>query len=89
MMLSLQERRCHNINLVSPTHFVPQILEALCIAVEGGLRIPMVYNTGTYDSIETLRLLDGVIDIYMPDAKYGRDEMAQVLSDAPGYVSGH
>jgi putative pyruvate formate lyase activating enzyme len=86
MMLSLQDRRCHNINLVSPSHFVPQILQALCSAAERGLRIPIVYNTGTYDSVETLRLLDGVIDIYMPDAKYGRDEIARVLSDAPGYV---
>lgn len=86
MMLSLQDRRCHNINLVSPTHFVPQILEALCIAAERGLRIPIVYNTGTYDSVETLRLMDGVVDIYMPDAKYGRDENARVLSDASGYV---
>jgi len=86
MMLSLQDRRCHNINLVSPSHFVPQILQALCSAAEQGLRIPIVYNTGTYDSVETLRLVDGVIDIYMPDAKYGQDEIARALSDAPGYV---
>lgn len=87
MMLRLQDRRCHNINLVSPTHFVPQILEAVWIAAKKGLRIPLVYNTGTYDSVETLRILDGVIDLYMPDAKYGNDEIARVLSDAPDYPS--
>jgi putative pyruvate formate lyase activating enzyme len=85
-MLGLQDRECHNINLVSPTHFVPQILEAVLIAAGMGLHIPLVYNTGTYDSVEMLKLLDGVIDIYMPDAKYGRNEVALVLSDAPGYV---
>jgi len=85
MMLDLQERRCHNINLVSPSHVLPQILEAVMIAAERGLHIPLVYNTGTYDAVETLRLLDGVVDIYMPDAKYGREEVARVLSDAPGY----
>ncbi|MCU0628173.1 MAG: radical SAM protein [Methanoregulaceae archaeon] len=85
MMLELQDRRCHNINLVSPGHFVPQILETVFIAAGEGLHIPLVYNTGTYDSIETLRLLDGVVDIYMPDAKYGREEIARALSDAPGY----
>ena len=85
MMLRLQDRRCHNINLVSPSHFVPQILEAVCIAAGKGLHIPLVYNTGAYDSVDTLRILDGVIDIYMPDAKYGREEIARVLSDTPGY----
>lgn len=85
MMLDLQKRRCHNINFVSPTHFVPQILEAVLIAAARGLRIPLVYNTGTYDAVETLQLLDGVVDIYMPDAKYGREEVARLLSDAPGY----
>jgi putative pyruvate formate lyase activating enzyme len=85
MMLELQDRRCHNINLVSPSHFVPQILEAVFIAAGKGLRIPLVYNTGTYDSVGTLRLLDGVVDIYMPDAKYAREEIARALSDAPGY----
>jgi len=85
MMLDLQKRRCHNINFVSPTHFVPQILEAVLIAAARGLRIPLVYNTGSYDAVETLRLLDGVVDIYMPDAKYGREEVARLLSDAPGY----
>jgi putative pyruvate formate lyase activating enzyme len=87
MMLSLQERRCHNINFVTPSHFVPQILRATLFAAEKGLSIPLVYNTGTFDTVETLRLLDGVFDIYMPDAKYGDEEIARVLSDAPGYVA--
>jgi len=87
MMLSLQERRCHNINFVTPSHFVPQILRATAIAAGKGLSIPLVYNTGTYDTLETLRLLDGVFDIYMPDAKYGDEETAWALSDAPGYVA--
>jgi putative pyruvate formate lyase activating enzyme len=87
MMLELQDRRCHNVNLVSPSHFVPQIIEAVSIAAHDGLGIPLVYNTGTYDSVETLRLLDGVVDIYMPDAKYGRSEIARLLSDAPDYPS--
>ncbi len=86
MMIDLQDQGCHNINFVSPTHFVPQILEAVLIAAEQGLNIPLVYNTGTYDSLETLRLLDGIFDIYMPDAKYGSDDIALLLSDAPGYV---
>ena len=80
MMLELQERHCHNINLVSPSHFVPQILQAVRIAAEKGLVIPLVY-----DSAETPRLLEGVIDIYMPDAKYGREEIARTRSDAPDY----
>ncbi|MDD1707825.1 MAG: radical SAM protein [Methanoregulaceae archaeon] len=87
MMLEIQDRSCHNVNLVSPSHFVPQIIEAVSIAAKNGLCIPLVYNTGTYDSVETLRLLDGVVDIYMPDAKYGRDEIARLLSDAPDYPS--
>jgi putative pyruvate formate lyase activating enzyme len=85
MMLALQDRRCHNINLVSPSHFVPQILEAVATAAGKGLHIPLVFNTGTYDSVETLGLLDGVVDLYMPDAKYAREEIARILSDAPGY----
>ncbi|HUU75770.1 MAG TPA: radical SAM protein, partial [Methanoregulaceae archaeon] len=85
IMLALQDRRCHNINLVSPSHFVPQILNAVYIAAKEGLKIPLVYNTGTYDSVETLRLLDGVVDIYMPDAKYGDNRVALELSDAPNY----
>ncbi len=87
MMLSLQSRGCHNINFVSPTHVVPQILEALQIAVESGLRLPLVYNSGGYDSIETLRLLDGIIDIYMPDMKYSDDDIAEKLSGIKDYSS--
>jgi putative pyruvate formate lyase activating enzyme len=85
-MLLLQERGCHNINFVSPSHFVPQILSAVGIAASQGLSIPLVYNSGGYDLPETLRLLDGVFDIYMPDAKYGDDAVALALSDAPDYT---
>ena len=87
IMLRLQERRCHNINFVSPSHVVPQILRAVAIAADRGLSLPLVYNSGGYDSVETLRLLDGVIDIYMPDAKYGRDDVAWELSHARDYTS--
>jgi putative pyruvate formate lyase activating enzyme len=69
VMLQLQEAGCHNINFVTPEHVVPQILEALPGAIAGGLRLPLVYNTGAYDSLESIRLLDGVVDIYMPDFK--------------------
>lgn len=86
MMLALQDCGCHNINFVTPTHVVPQILEALVLAREGGLHLPLVYNSGGYDSVETLGLLDGVFDIYMPDAKYGQDGPALKYSRAPGYV---
>ena len=74
VMLVLQAKGCHNINFVTPTHMTAAIVEALLIAVPGGLRVPLVYNSGGYDSVETLRLLDGVFDIYMPDIKYGDDE---------------
>lgn len=87
MMLALQRRGCHNINLVSPTHVVPQILEALEIAIARGLSIPLVYNSGGYDSVETLRLLDGIVDIYMPDMKYSDDEVAQQYSGIESYPS--
>lgn len=70
MMLKLQRAGCHNINFVTPEHVVPQVLEALVLAVEAGLRLPLVYNTSAYDSLESLRLLDGVVDIYMPDFKF-------------------
>jgi putative pyruvate formate lyase activating enzyme len=85
IMLRLQDMKCHNINLVSPTHVVPQILAAVEIASGSGLVIPLVYNTGTYDECKTLGLLEGVIDIYMPDAKYGRDDVALALSGIPDY----
>lgn len=86
MMVRLQDDGCHNINFVTPTHFVPQILEALVEAREMGLSLPLVYNCGGYESVETLRLLEGIFDIYMPDAKYGSDEMARKYSDAPDYT---
>ena len=85
MMLHLQDMGCHNINLVSPTHVVPQILEALLIAVEKGLRVPLVYNTGGYDSLKTLKLLDGIVDIYMPDMKYSDPEVAWRYSKVKDY----
>jgi putative pyruvate formate lyase activating enzyme len=85
-MLALQGMGCHNINFVSPSHFVPQILAAVGIAASGGLSIPLVYNSGGYDLPGTIRLLDGVFDIYMPDAKYGSDDVALALSDAPEYT---
>jgi putative pyruvate formate lyase activating enzyme len=85
IMVSLQNTGCHNINFVTPTHVVPQILEALPHAIERGLRVPLVYNCGGYESGETLRLLDGVIDIYMPDAKYADGAVAERLSRAPDY----
>lgn len=69
LMLALQEQGCHNINLVTPTHVLPQVLEALAVAVDGGLRLPIVYNTSAYDALESLRWLDGLVDIYMPDFK--------------------
>jgi putative pyruvate formate lyase activating enzyme len=87
MMITLQEQGCHNINLVTPTHIVPQILNALEIAIPEGLHIPLVYNSGGYDSADTLRLLEGTVDIYMPDAKYGSDKVAGTLSQAPDYVA--
>jgi len=86
MMLSLQKMGCHNINLVSPTHFVPQILSAMEKALEEGLKIPVVYNTSGYELPDTVRLLDGIIDVYLPDMRYSDNEMAKKYSDAPGYV---
>lgn len=86
MMKRLQDLGCHNINFVTPSHYVPQILEALTAARAMGLSIPLVYNSGGYDSVETLRLLDGIFDIYMPDMKYGSEEMALKYSNAPEYT---
>jgi len=87
MMLSLQAKGCHNINLVSPTHVVPYILDALELAVGMGLYLPLVYNTGGYDSMETLELLDGIVDIYMPDMKYSDEKNAEQLSGIKDYSS--
>ncbi|MDJ0706118.1 MAG: hypothetical protein QNJ46_22835 [Leptolyngbyaceae cyanobacterium MO_188.B28] len=86
MMLDLQAQGCHNINLVSPSHVVAQIIAAVHIAAKQGLRLPLVYNTGGYDSPEALTLLDGVIDIYMPDMKYGDSAFALKYSKTPNYV---
>ena len=84
-MIGLQNRGCHNINLVTPTHYVPQIVAALPEAIELGLRIPLVYNCGGYESVEVIRLLDGIIDIYMPDAKFSQEEKAARYCNAPDY----
>lgn len=83
MMLKLQKKGCHNINFVTPTHFTPQILHAIELAVRDGLNIPLLWNTNGYESVEMLRLLDGVISIYLPDAKYINPQMAQKYSNAP------
>ena len=85
IMLDLQSQGCHNINFVSPSHVVAQILEALVIAADSGLREPLVYNTGGYDSMAALALLDGVIDIYMPDGKYTSAVAARKYSKVKGY----
>jgi putative pyruvate formate lyase activating enzyme len=85
MMLSLQAKGCHNINLVSPTHVVPFILEAFEIAAGEGLQLPIVYNTGGYDAMETLRLLDGIVDIYMPDMKYSEAKAGEKYSGVKRY----
>lgn len=85
IMLELQRRGCHNINLVSPSHIVPQIIEAVAVAAKKGLRLPLVYNTGGYDSPEALKLLEGIIDIYMPDMKYAGEENGRKYSGVRDY----
>jgi putative pyruvate formate lyase activating enzyme len=85
IMLELQRAGCHNINLVTPTHVTAQILGALCIAADNGLQIPIVYNCGGYDSVETLKLLDGAVDIYMPDVKFWDSRVADETCSAPDY----
>ena len=85
LMLGLEARGCHNINFVTPEHVVPQIIEAIAEAASRGLRLPIVYNTSAYDSLESLRLLDGLIDIYMPDFKFWRTESAKRLAGAKDY----
>jgi putative pyruvate formate lyase activating enzyme len=84
MMLQLQEQGCHNINLVTPEHVVPQILEALLLAVELGLRLPLAYNTSAYDSLDSLRLMNGIVGIYMPDFKFWDAESAHRYAKSPG-----
>ena len=85
LMLALQEQGCHNINLVTPEHVAPQVIEALAVAVPAGLRLPVVYNTSAYDALSSLRLLDGLIDIYMPDFKFWTRESARRLVKAKDY----
>lgn len=84
-MLVLQEAGCHNINFVTPTHVLPQILEALILAIEGGLQIPLVYNTSGYEFPEIIRLLEGIVDIYLPDMRYANENHAIKYSSAPNY----
>lgn len=84
-MLSLQRQGVHNINFVTPSHFLPQILAALFLAIPQGFRLPIVWNSSGYEKVDCLRLLDGVIDIYLPDMKYGDETNAMELSAAPGY----
>lgn len=84
-MIYLQNLGCCNINLVTPTPQIPQIVKSLSLAVKQGLEIPLVYNTGTYDSVETLKLLEGIVDIYMPDTKYSNREVGIKYSNAPHY----
>jgi putative pyruvate formate lyase activating enzyme len=85
IMLDLQDRGCHNVNLVTPTHVVPQVIEAVAIAAGEGLRLPIVYNSSGYDGAAALDLLDGVVDVYMPDFKFWRPETAARYADAPDY----
>lgn len=85
IMLELERQGCHNINLVSPTIWLPQILSALDFAIEKGLSVPLVYNSGGYDNVESLKLLNGVIDIYMPDFKYSNSELAKKYSLVDNY----
>lgn len=85
IMLKLQALGCHNINLVSPTHVVPQILAAILIAAQAGLSLPLVYNTGGYDSLAALHLLDGIVDIYLPDMKFANPQVALHYSKIPHY----
>jgi putative pyruvate formate lyase activating enzyme len=84
-MLELQGKGCHNIGLVSPTHFVPEIIRALAIAVEQGLHLPVVYNTNAYDSVDVLKLLDGIVDIYLPDLKYAEEIDGYMYSKVKEY----
>src|ERR1700704_4339065 len=85
IFLELQERGCHNINWVSPTHFASQLVKSLHIAALRGLRLPVVYNTNSYDSVEVLKLLDGIVDVYLPDLKYAEDEAGYLYSKVRGY----
>lgn len=85
MMLELQERGCHNINFVSPTHFAPQMARSILLAAERGLQLPIVYNTNAYDSVEVLRFLEGIVDVFLPDLKYAEDEAGYLYSKVKSY----
>ncbi len=85
IMLELQAKGCHNINFVSPTHFAPQMARSVFIAAEQGLQLPVVYNTNAYDSVEVLRLLEGIVDVYLPDLKYAEDEAGYAYSKVRSY----
>src|ERR1700682_2360213 len=85
IMLELQTRGCHNINFVSPTHFAPQMARSILLAAERGLNLPIVYNTTAYDSVEVLGLLNGIVDVYLPDLKYAEDEAGYLYSKVKGY----
>jgi putative pyruvate formate lyase activating enzyme len=85
MMLELQARGCHNVNFVSPTHFAPQMARAILLAAQQGLNVPIVYNTNAYDAVSVLRLLDNVVDVYLPDLKYADDESGYLYSKVSGY----
>src|SRR6266436_4697148 len=87
IMLELQAKGCHNINFVSPTHFAPQMARSILIAAEQGLHLPVVYNTNAYDSVEVLRLLDGIVDVYLPDLKYAGDDEGFLYSKVRSYAS--
>jgi putative pyruvate formate lyase activating enzyme len=85
MMLDLQDRGCHNINFVTPEHVVPQVIEAVVVAVDRGLGLPIVYNTSAYDALESIELMDGIVDIYMPDFKYWSAERSRTYLKAENY----
>lgn len=85
MLLGLQARGCHNIGFVSPTHYAPQMARAILLAAREGLRLPIVYNTNAYDSVEVLKLLEGIVDVYLPDLKYANDEAGWLYSKVPEY----
>src|ERR1044071_6354068 len=87
IMLELQASGCHNINFVSPTHFAPQMARAILLAAEQGFNLPIVYNTNAYDSVEVLRLLDGVVDVYLPDLKYAESEAGYTYSKVQDYTT--
>src|SRR6266851_2401517 len=85
IMLELQAKGCHNINFVSPTHFAPQMARSILVAAERGLNLPIVYNTNAYDSVKVLHLLEGIVQVYLPDLKYAEDEAGYLYSKVNGY----